>query len=327
MISLHAKRVLVTGAAGFIGRRVSEELRRGGAFVVGIDRNPDMAAAGGPVLACDLLDRARLIETLHNAAPDAIVHLAARTDLDEKAGISGYAANIEGVANLIDATRATPTVKRCLYTSTQLVCRVGYVPRDEADYCPNTLYGQSKVQGEEIVRRADGGGVEWCLLRPTTVWGPGMSAHYRRFFGYVRAGRYFHVGGRALHKSYGYIGNIAYQYRRFLEAPAAAINRRVFYLADYEPIDLVAWIDAFRRALDAKPIPTLPIPVARVLAWAGDLAGMAGVRRVPFNSFRLRNILTEYRFDPAPTEAVCGPLPYTTAQGVSETVAWLRNLD
>src|SRR5438067_6624986 len=109
--------------------------------------------------------------TLTEERPEAVVHLAARTDLDQKRDLAGYAANIEGVGNLVAALRGTPSVRRAIYTSSQLVCKVGYVPMSDDDYRPNTKYGESKVWTEKIVRREDGGGVEWCLVRPTTVWG------------------------------------------------------------------------------------------------------------------------------------------------------------
>ena len=197
---------------------------------------------------CDVLDRARLAACVNEFAPDAIVHLAARTDFDGK-NLSGYAANIEGVSNLVEAIRATPSVTRCIWTSTQLVCRVGYVPASSTDYQPDTVYGQSKVRTEEIVRASDGAGREWCLVRPTTVWGPGVNLHYQRFLKLVKLGLYFHVDSGPLYKSYGYIGNITHQYVRLLHAPAAIIQGRTLYLADYLPIDLVSWCNAFQRCL------------------------------------------------------------------------------
>ncbi len=68
------------------------------------------------------------IKPCKNPAPDALVHLAARIDLDEKTDLAGYAANIEGVQNVMAAVRLTPSIKRAIWTSSQLVCRVGYVP-------------------------------------------------------------------------------------------------------------------------------------------------------------------------------------------------------
>jgi nucleoside-diphosphate-sugar epimerase len=315
-------KVFVTGSSGFIGQALVRRLQAEGFEVAGLDKGPGATTA----YVCDILDAARLNQAVQESLPDALVHLAARIDLDEKTDLAGYTANIEGVQNVMAAVRLTPSIRRTIWTSSQLVCRVGYVPRNDTDYTADTLYGQSKVRTEQIVRQQDGAGREWCLVRPTTVWGPGMSAHYQRFLRMIERGYYFHVGSEPLWKSYSYIENIAFQYLRLLEAPTELIHRKTFYLADYEPIDLLAWSDAFQRAFQSRPIPHVPLSIARVLAGCGDVANAVGLRKFPFNSFRLNNVLTQYQFDLKPTEAVCGPLPYNMAQGVEETVAWLRKM-
>jgi GlcNAc-P-P-Und epimerase len=315
-------KVLVTGSSGFIGQALVRRLRAEGCEVAGLDKAPGATTDK----VCDILDAARLTETVQQFAPDALVHLAARIDLDEKNNLAGYAANIDGVENVIAAVRLTPSIKRAIWTSSQLVCRVGYVPHDDTDYKADTLYGQSKVRTEQIVRQQDGADREWCLVRPTTVWGPGMSAHYQRFLRMIQRGYYFHVGRTPLWKSYSYIENIAFQYWKLLLAPTDAIQRRTFYLADYEPIDLLAWSDAFQRAFGSRPIPHMPLGFANMLAYCGDAVNAAGLTKFPFNSFRLNNVLTQYQFDLKPTEAVCGQLPFNMEQGVAATAAWLQAL-
>jgi len=315
-------KVLVTGSSGFIGGALVRRLKAEGWNPAGLDKRSGAATD----YVCDLLDAARLEETVREFSPDAVVHLAARIDIDETANLAGYAANIEGVQNLIAAIRLTPSIKRAIWTSSQLVCRVGYVPRNDTDYMADTLYGQSKVRTEQIVREQDGAGREWCLVRPTTVWGPGMSAHYQRFLRMIQRGHYFHVGNSPLWKSYSYIENIVFQYQRLLEAEAGLVHRKVFYLADYEPIDLLAWSDAFQRGFGARPIRHMPVAAAVALARCGDAANALGMRSFPFNTRRLNNIRTQYQFDLTATKAVCGPLPRTTEQGVKETIDWLNDL-
>jgi nucleoside-diphosphate-sugar epimerase len=312
-------RVLVTGSSGFIGAHVVAELRERGHEVLGVDRRaPD---------AVDILDRPRLMAAFESFRPDAVIHLAARTDLEEKLDIRGYAANIEGVENVCAAVRATGTVRRAVFTSTQLVCRVGYKPAHDQDYAPNTMYGESKVMTEKIVRREDGGGAVWCLTRPTTVWGPGMSAHYQRFLRMIRNGRYFHVGAKPLQKSFGYVRNVAWQYCRMLEVPEQEIHRRTFYVGDYRPMSLQHWANTLAAKLRGPRIRTLPLWIARTAARIGDAVNAAGFRRFPFNSFRLRNVLTEYTFDLRATETVCGAVPHSLDEAAEETARWFMALD
>jgi len=320
-------RVLVTGSSGFIGRRLVRALAESGHVVGGLDKRdpPPESSLMATNYVRDLLDRDGLIGAVQEFAPDAIAHLAARTDLDETVGLEGYAANVQGVSHLVEAIRSTPSVRRCLWTSSQLVCRMGYVPSHPTDYRPDTVYGQSKVLTEQIVRDAEGAGREWALARPTTIWGPGMNPHYQRFLRMIRSGSYFHVGRRPLLKSFGYVDNVAHQYIRLLTAPAHLVHQQTFYIADYEPIDLIAWCNALQRSMKAPAIRTLPRAVARALAWGGDVVNALGFRRFPFNSFRLRNVLTEYRFSLGNTEAVCGPMPFSMEQGVDRTVAWFTD--
>lgn len=319
------ERVLVTGSSGFIGRVMLPYLRGLGYEVRGLDIKPP---AEGPDevdrYRCDILDRDAVMAALRDFAPQIVVHLAARTDLDENERIEGYAANTVGAQNVVDAVIACGTVKRALFTSSQLVCAVGYVPKNDTDYHPINLYGQSKVITEQVVRRSMPGNITWCLLRPTTIWGEGMSPHYQRFLGALAKGHYFHVGNGRLLKSYGYVGNTVYEYGKFMGAPSEAIAGKTFYIADYTPISLREWIDALSKELSGRSVGTMPIAMAKLLAKCGDVLNGIGLRRFPFNSFRVNNILTEYTSDLAPTERICGPLPYTMAEGVVRTAQWFK---
>jgi len=315
-------KVLITGSSGLIGRWVAERLKEDGHQTIGLDKNCSPMPNLDEQICCDILDQTALVAAFRRVAPDALIHLAARIDLDETRDINGYAANIDGVRYVIGAVKQTPSIHRAIYTSSQLVCRVGHIPASDTEYCPNTLYGQSKVLTEKIVREQDGGGVEWCLVRPTTVWGPYMSPHYQNMLRLIRRGRYFHCGQGRLYKSYAYAGNIAWQYARLLAAEPPAIHRKTFYLADYHPLSLREYTDGLAREMGATRIPTLPLGLARILPLAGDALNACGFKRFPFNSFRLNNILTEYVFDLASTEAACGPLPFTQDVGIRATAKW-----
>ena len=321
-----SQRILITGSSGFIGGHLVKLLMNQGYDVFGLDVNPPASPIKDDLFfKCDIRNANELKQVISESKPHAVVHLAARTDLNGNQ-ISDYSANTEGVKNLIDAMKGITGVQRFICTSSQLVCRVGYVPESDTDYCPNTFYGESKVLTEKITRETAGKDFEWCLVRPTTVWGPGMSPHYQRFLNMVHKGRYFHIGRRPLYKSYSYVGNIVYQYQKLLEAPKEHIERKTFYLADYECLSLKDWVNGFQREFGSAPVRTMPESVARILAFLGDMVNAAGIRSFPFNSFRLRNILTEYQFDLANTAKVCGPLPYTMEQGIKETAIWFQEI-
>lgn len=321
-------KTLITGGSGFIGQHLFQTLLRNGHDAWAMDMALPPASGYGQekFLGCDLLDGEQVRDTVDSIAPDAVVHLAARTDL-KGADPEAYAVNTLGTRNLIAAMAAARSVQRCIFTSTQLVHPLGHTPANDGEHCPTTPYGESKAAMERLIRETHGGVPAWCIVRPTTVWGPGMQEHYVRFLRMIRRGTYFHVGKRPLRKSYGYVGNVAHQYRMLLETPAAAMHERVFYLADYRPVTLQDWTDGLQRAVGAKPIPTLPKSFARLAAMAGDAINLMGLKEFPFNSFRLGNVLAEPVYDLSATEEVCGELPWTLEQGIEATVRWFLSLE
>lgn len=319
-------RALVTGSSGFIGSALVAELRKAGHKAFGIDlRRPRLRMTHQDDHLVDITDRSALFAALSDLEPEAIVHLAARTDISQDSVVR-YHANIEGIAHLLAAARAAGSVNRILWASTQLVSRVGRIPKHETDFGPDTSYGESKVIGERIVRGLDGGGLEWVILRPTTVWGPGMSDHYLSLLRYLETGRYFHAGSGFVPKSFSYIGNAVSQIQSLLFAPAAKVNGQTFYVADYKSIDMRSWCDQLSTEMGVRRSPVVPVALARLLALGGDALAATLAPRFKFTSFRLRNILTAYVFDTDNLEAITGPLPYDASSGIRETVKWYREI-
>jgi GlcNAc-P-P-Und epimerase len=318
-------RVLVTGGSGFIGTNVCEHLLAAGIPCASLDivapRNPAHAAIWQRV---DLCDAAGLADAVRRFAPDALLHLGARTDLDG-ATVADYAANTRGVENLIDAASAVPGLRRVVFASSRLVCRIGYTPTSDTDWCPSTAYGQSKVEGEQIVRsRAAQAPWSWIQVRPTSIWGPWFGVPYRLFFDAVARGRYIHPKGVDVVKSFGFVGNTVEQLMAIVAAPAAQIDRRTLYLADYPPIHVQRMAQTIREQLGLGPGREVPLPVLKALAGLGDAAKALGWREPPLTRFRLANLVTPMVYDLEPLAAIAGPCRHDMAEGVRRTLAWMR---
>jgi len=318
-------KVLVTGGSGFIGTNVCQHLLQAGVPTLNLDsakpRNPAHGAIWKQV---DIREAAPLRDALCAFAPDVVLHLGARTDLDGKT-LADYGANTQGVENMVDAALACSSVRRVVFASSRLVCRIGYVPMGDTDYCPTTPYGESKVAGEKIVcTRAAKAPWEWVQVRPTSIWGPWFGVPYKLFFEAVVRGRYVHPRGVNILKSFGFVGNTVHQLMALIDAPAAQIDRKTIYLADYPPIQVGRMAELIRAEVGIARGREVPLGVLKLLAHVGDLGKALGWKQPPLTSFRLANLVTPMVYDLAPLQAIAGPLPYDMAAGVKQTVAWMR---
>ncbi|MBA3421977.1 MAG: NAD(P)-dependent oxidoreductase [Thermoleophilaceae bacterium] len=317
-------RVLVTGGSGFIGTNLVESQLRAGRTVLNVDRAAPRNAELEPYWQRgDLLDRLDLARIVGEFGPTHVLHMAARTDLGSHE-VSNYATNVQGVTNLIAALSEAPALERAVFASSRLVCRIGYVPYSDTDYCPSTAYGASKMEGERVVRSAADIPAVWTIVRPTSIWGPWFDVPYRDFFIAIARGRYLQPRGVSVRKSFGFVDNTVHQLERLLEAPADRVSRRTLYLADDPPLVLDDWAERIRRALGAPAIRSAPLPLLRVTAAAGTGMQRLGWTEPPLTRFRLANLLTDMVHDLEPLNELVGPPPISLEDGVRKTAAWLR---
>ena len=319
-----SRRILVTGGSGFMGTNLVATLLAAGEAVVNLDSQPPRNPAHvGVWRRSDLCDAAGLAAAFDAFAPTDVIHLAARTDL-LGATVADYGANTTGVANLLDVIGARPGIGRTLFASSMLVCRLGYLPKSVTDYNPNTVYGESKVESERLVRAADPTHRRIVLFRPTSIWGPWFDIPYRNFFDAVVGGWYVHPGGAPTRRSFGYVDNAVAQMLALLDAPAATLGDELYHLADYQPVDIGLWADAIAAAAGRARPRRLPLPLMHAAARAGDMLHALGWQQPPMTSFRLANMLTDAVQDTAPMQALCPVLPVEFTDGVARTVAWMR---
>lgn len=318
-----SEKILVTGGSGFIGTNLIADLLSSSCDILSIDIDEPRCALHRSVWRnVDLRNREQLFAIIKEFAPTQVYHLGARTDLNSN-DVADYSANTVGVIHLMDACVELGGVKRVIFASSRLVCKIGYQPTSENDYCPTTAYGESKVLGEQIVRARDNLPFDWVIVRPTSIWGPWFDVPYRLFFDHVKAHRYVHPRKMAIHKSFGFVGNSVFQLKRLMEAPTLEIARKTFYLGDYEPIEVSSFSKKIANAFGVTPPLSVPLWLLGGVAIIGDALVRLGYKNAPLTSFRLNNLKTEMIHDFAEISGVTGPLPYSVEAGVTETVKWM----
>jgi GlcNAc-P-P-Und epimerase len=322
-------KILITGGSGFIGTNLVQYFLDQGVEVLNIDVQPPQNNKHVEYfIKTDVLDLRSLKEVFSNFLPTHVVHLAARTDLDGS-DIDDYCVNTDGVRNVADAISHTPSIERCIFTSSKLVCATGHTPVGYTEYCPNTVYGKSKVLGENIVHDSGTLNCVWSIVRPTSIWGPWSDLPhipYGRFFQMVAKGMYLHPGHSNPPKSYGYVGNFCFQIQKLLLAPESFVDRKTYYLSDYDTFTILEWANLISRQLRGRDVIVLPDLIVNFLAKIGDVLTSSGLKSFPLTSFRLANMRADTTIPLLKdTRFVTGDLPFTVERGVEETLRWFGN--
>ena len=177
-------RVLVTGAAGFIGSQLCDRLQKRGLTVKGIDnfnnhlytpslKRDRMVHFGLDIWGCDMRDEIKLEALLGDFKPDTIVHLGAMAGVRDSLGKekSYHQNNIDATQNLIDICKKHFPEIRIVYASTSCVYAGSPVPWVEGKERGKQLnaYGYTKWANECQMQSS---GLDTIGLRFFTVYGP-----------------------------------------------------------------------------------------------------------------------------------------------------------
>ncbi len=300
--------VVVTGAGGFIGLRLTERLLRAGAEVRAAVRRDSAALER-------LAGRARLrqfavgdIGVLTDwsavlAGAQAVVHLAARVHVIRPSrSDDGFAEINTGATLRLAEAAARAGVKRLVFVSSA-----------KAEDGSGDPYGRSKAEAERLLGDASGGlGLECVIVRPPLVYGPGVRANFLRLMRLIDSGLPLPFGRIDNRRSFAFVGNLADALHACIDHPRAA--GQTFAVSDGEVISTPELVRRIARALH-RPARLFPVPLP-LLALAGRLAGQASAVE------RLTGSLT---VDDSAIRSALGWRPlFSMEQGLAETAAWYR---
>jgi len=158
--------LLVTGASGFLGAWVVLEARARGLSVLGSSRTP---LEGFPWRRADLSRPGEAERLLEEVRPAAVIHAAASSRIPDCRKDPDLARRINVEATAALAAGAARLGAAFLFVSTDHVFdgkSAPYAPGDPPS--PLSVYGRTKVQGEEAVRAAGG---DWRVVRVSLLFG------------------------------------------------------------------------------------------------------------------------------------------------------------
>ncbi len=260
-------KILITGATGFIGRKLVSRLVEAGHEIIALVRTSSNTA-GLPesveIKEMDLLD----YDSLEPAIGDSqvVIHLAAYFDFYPSDVELLYQVNVEGTRNLMNACVGT-SVERFIYcSSAEVTGPVRYPPGNEdTELLPQFDYSKSKRMAEEAIREITRDTeLQHIILRPTGVLGEGDTYTILELLQALNQGEIPVLPGDGeKHVMYTYIGDVVEAFVAAVSANAA-LNNTILICPD-EPVTYNDAIAFLCQTLGVKaPKRRVPTSLAKV---------------------------------------------------------------
>lgn len=303
---------LVTGAAGFIGHRLSARLLDAGAQVVGLDNLNDSydpaikrwrlaqleRRAGFRFARADITDRSCLDAEFKHARFAAVFHLAARAGAPQSVARPGsyISANAIGTQHVLDACSAHGVGKLVLASTSSVYGASEHLPLRECGDTgrPRSPYAASKLAAEALAHAHHHlHGLDVTVLRYFTVYGPAgrpdMSLF--RFVRWIREGQPITLhGDGSQSRDFTYVADIA----RGTAAAEAVTGFEVINLGSNAPVALNDALHLIEECLGRKAVirqaalPRVDVPATwadlgkarRLIGWQPETSLQTGIEEM-----------------------------------------------
>jgi UDP-glucose 4-epimerase len=252
--------VLVTGASGFVGRRLVETLARSGTQVRAATRQPQAITFPPEVESVSIGDLAHPVDwtPLLNGV-SAVVHLAGIAHVGASVAPDLYDRVIHrATAALAEAARQHG-VRRFIYVSS-IKAQAGATSTQVLDETlepqPAEPYGIAKLAGERAVEKS---GVLYTILRPVLVYGPGAKDNFERLMRIAALPLPLPIASLRSERSILGLDNLVAAIEFALREDRAL--GRTFVVADPEPVTIASLVSMIRAAM-GRSAALFPFPAA-----------------------------------------------------------------
>lgn len=324
----------MTGASGFLGSYVVRSLLERGYDVVGAYRTPGkdrvlLDLGVKTVVRVDLSDAVTVRQAVKGV--DAIIHLAAyytfvgRKEMYRKI-------NVEGTRTLAEAALDSG-VRRFIYcSSTEAIGPVENPPADEATPPnPQFEYGKSKLEAERVIASLRRRGLEYTIIRPSGLYGPGNidDVSYWFIMSFARGGIYSKLMvGRGLSLvQFVHARDAARGFSLALEKSDVSIGQT--YIVSEDRAYTYAEVYGILSELIGRNPPKYSIPpaLAKILLTFTEIYDwLRGGENLLYRRAIVDAVTKHraYRIDKAKRELGYNPF-YDLKTGLRETIDWYRS--
>ncbi len=324
------KCALVTGGAGFIGRRLIQELVVRRVRVDTLVRQHPQGWTWGQevtVIEGDICVKGDLDRLAGDY--DVVFHLAGRAHAvsDGVGNENLYQTNnVDGTRHVLDVAEARRARGVVFFSSVKAMGEESTACLDEsAEASPETPYGQSKLAAERLVfESGKRTGMHVVCLRLPMVYGPGNKGNMFRMISAIDHGRFPPVAGVRNARSMVHVANVVDA--ALLAATRLAANSQSYIVTDVRPYSTGEIYEGICRAL-GKSVPrwSVPLPVLRAVAYTGDIIGRIQGKRWLFDSDALEKLTGDAWYSSEKISRELGYSPRTTFEdALPEMIAWYR---
>jgi nucleoside-diphosphate-sugar epimerase len=325
-------KVLVTGAAGFLGGHLVDMLLEHGDEVRALVRPVEEASrlsklAGVEVVHGDLTDRESLKRAVQGV--QRVYNVAAKT------GPWGLekdytAVNVWGVADLITASMDAG-VQRVVHTSSITVYGHhlhGIITEDHPFHAEDNPYSRTKIAGERLIADlVKERGAPVVIVRPAWIYGPRDTASFGRFVALVESGKGFLIGSGRNIVPVVYVRDVAQGLIKAGDADSKVIGR-AYTIADDRRVTQAEYLNTIADFLEVAPVTRkLPYFALYSAGRTAELLWQAMGRRKsappPVTTYGVTLLGGNQEFSIEKAQRDLGYRPeYDVIRGVAEGVRW-----
>lgn len=320
-MSLKGKKVLVTGATGFLGSRLAEILAdEEGASVTGMGRNLDKVAylkdKGITLVKADLLNKDEIRGAV--SGQDIVFHSAASLNGDHK---TGQKINVDATRMLVELS-GKAGVSRIVHVSTVGVYDMPQHGAIDESYplAVNhpSMYPRTKARAEKAVREmADEQKIEYAIIRPSMIYGPGHGVWTELMYKLILKGDPVYIGDGTTNYLPVFIDDVV---QALILSATSANAQGEAYNISHEVTDWKTFMGHYAE-IAGKETKGIPLIVARLMAWANKIPGI----KTPIDKGFIEMMNSTNTFPTSKAEQQLDWQPKVSLdEGIRRTTDWIK---